>query len=84
MQTINILELAPQVREWISQIQIGQDVLITAGDHAVAKITRVNSQEITQPSKGTAQERRQSGLIKGPAWMSPEFDEPLEEFAEYM
>jgi hypothetical protein len=28
--------------------------------------------------------RRQSGSAKGQIWMSPDFDEPLEDFQEYM
>ncbi len=32
-----------------------------------------------QPKK-----RRQSGSAKGLIWMSPDFDQPLEDFSEYM
>ncbi len=92
MQTINILDLAPPIREWLNQIQVGQDVLITADDQAVAKITRVNgaaAEPATAKPKrrqaGTANPKgRQAGLSDDILWISPDFDEPLEDFAEYM
>lgn len=34
--------------------------------------------------KPKAKKRRQSGSAKGQIWMSPDFDEPLEDFKEYM
>ncbi|MGE3725456.1 MAG: DUF2281 domain-containing protein [Candidatus Sericytochromatia bacterium] len=29
-------------------------------------------------------EKRPFGVLKGPVWMSEDFDAPLEDFAEYM
>lgn len=82
MQTINILDLAPQIRELINQIQVGQDLLITADDHTVAKITRVNGTTVEPvPAK---RKRRRAGTAQGNFWMAPDFNEPLEDFAEYM
>lgn len=42
--------------------------------------------EIVLPSKTMAIENcsRTPGTLKGKFWMSPDFDEPLEDFSEYM
>ncbi|MCL1494797.1 MAG: DUF2281 domain-containing protein [Pseudanabaena sp. Salubria-1] len=34
--------------------------------------------------KGLPKKRRQSGSAKGLIWMSPDFDQPLEDFQDYM
>jgi len=34
--------------------------------------------------KGLSKKRRQSGSAKGLIWMSPDFDQPLEDFQDYM
>ena len=38
------------------------------------------NEEVPQLSR----KRRQSGTAKGQIWMSPDFDEPLADFQEYM
>ncbi|MGK7946575.1 MAG: DUF2281 domain-containing protein [Microcystaceae cyanobacterium] len=43
------------------------------------KQIRLVVEEVTSSSK-----RRQCGSAKGQIWMSPDFDEPLEDFREYM
>ncbi|MFN9835943.1 MAG: DUF2281 domain-containing protein [Pseudanabaena sp.] len=35
-------------------------------------------------AKGLPKKRRQSGSAKGLIWMSPDFDQPLEDFQDYM
>ena len=52
----------------------GEEVVITQNDQPVLKLVR-----IAQPQK-----RRQSGSAKGLITMSDDFDQPLEDFREYM
>ncbi len=50
----------------------GEEVIITQNDEPVLKLARV------------AQPRRKSGSSKGQIRMSENFDEPLDDFKEYM
>jgi antitoxin (DNA-binding transcriptional repressor) of toxin-antitoxin stability system len=78
MQIIDISDLTPQTHQLLNWIKSGQEIIITFENQPVAKLILVNGQ-----TSGTHQ-RRQAGMIKGEAWMSPDFNEPLEDFAEYM
>ena len=44
------------------------------------KTIQVTIEEVPQISR----KRRQSGSAKGQVWISPDFDEPLADFQEYM
>lgn len=79
---LDISELTPQTQELLSSIQPGDELLITAENQTIAKIVRVNGQA-TQPDSEKPK-RRRAGTAKGNFWMSPDFNEPLEDFAEYM
>jgi antitoxin (DNA-binding transcriptional repressor) of toxin-antitoxin stability system len=76
---IDISESDISVKDLLARLKGDQEIIITSSNHPVAKLTAVNEPEI-EPTTG----RRQSGLTKGAAWMSPDFNEPLEDFAEYM
>ncbi|MBS1788006.1 MAG: DUF2281 domain-containing protein [Acidobacteria bacterium] len=78
---IDISELDISVKDLLARLKRGQEIIITASNQPVAKLTAVGEQTIEE---GSVSKRRQSGLTKGAAWMSPDFDEPLEDFAEYM
>ncbi|MGH9837434.1 MAG: type II toxin-antitoxin system Phd/YefM family antitoxin [Blastocatellia bacterium] len=78
MQIIDITDLTPQIQELLSWIKSGEEIIITFDNQPLAKLVLVNGQ-----ANGSHQ-RRQAGMIKGEAWMSPDFNEPLEDFAEYM
>ncbi len=78
MQVIDISELTPAIRELLSKIKSGEEIIITINNQPVAKIVLVNGQIVL------ARKHRQAGMIQGEAWMSPDFNEPLEDFAEYM
>ena len=52
----------------------GDEVIITQNNQPILKLVRC-----LQPKK-----RRQSGSAKGLIWISPDFDQPLEDFSEYM
>ncbi|MDJ0659907.1 MAG: DUF2281 domain-containing protein [Crocosphaera sp.] len=38
---------------------------------------------VVEEVSSSPKKRRQSGSAKGKIWMSPDFDEPLEDFEEY-
>ena len=78
MQTIDISELTPQAQKLLSKIESGEEIVITVANQPVAKIVLVNGQAVPKSK------RRQAGTAQGEAWMSPDFNEPLEDFAEYM
>ena len=72
--TMNVSEFATKVKEVIANLKHDEEVIIT-GDHnqIVAKLVPAN-----EPAAPEAKpKRRQLGLIEGPAWMSPDFNEPL-------
>ena len=52
----------------------GEEIVITQDDKPVAKISPITS--ALRPLK--------RGSAKGKVWMSDDFDEPLEDFQEYM
>jgi hypothetical protein len=39
---------------------------------------------VVEEVPSSSSKRRQSGSAKGQIWISPDFDEPLEDFEEYM
>ncbi len=52
-----------------------QELIITKNNEPIYKLTRINR---------SSKKRRTRGSAKGLITMSPDFDEPLSEFAEYM
>ena len=56
----------------------GEEVIIT---HGKAQFTLVPREAA---SDGEPKKARQAGSMKGMIWMAPDFDEPLEDFKEYM
>lgn len=82
MHNIDISELTPQMQQLLSNIQSGEELLITSENQPIAKIVLVNGQD--SESNGAKRKRRRAGTAKGNFWMSPDFNEPLEDFAEYM
>lgn len=75
---IDISELTPQAQELLSQLHSGSELVITADNQPIAKIVPVNGRD-AEPRKG-----RQAGMLDCVIWISPDFDQPLEDFAEYM
>ncbi|MCL2057272.1 MAG: DUF2281 domain-containing protein [Oscillospiraceae bacterium] len=54
-------------------------------EHAVQAInTIVQEIVMTNEKKGTADLPYKRGCMKGKMWMSEDFDEPLDDFEEYM
>lgn len=78
MQIIDLSELTPQTQELLSWIKSGEEIIITFDNEPLAKLVLVNGHADNKPK------RRQAGLSNSVVWMSPDFNEPLEDFAEYM
>ena len=79
---IDLADLDIKVTDLIARLKRDQEIIITSSDQPVAKLTA-----ITEPAVAEAvvtPKRRQAGLTQGIAWISPDFDEPLEDFKEYM
>lgn len=67
------IENNPKILTELSQ-EIGE-LIITENNEPIYKLTRIN-----QPTK----KRRTRGSARGLITISPDFDEPLTEFKEYM
>jgi antitoxin (DNA-binding transcriptional repressor) of toxin-antitoxin stability system len=74
MHQIDIDQAKSQLESLLQAALNGDEVIITQNDQPILKLVR-----LAQPKK-----RRQSGSAKGLIWMSPDFDQPLEDFDEYM
>ena len=80
MTSVPLEEASLQLSQLIRAAIDGEEVVITQNDHPVVKLMT-----LTQPEP--AQKERphpKFGSGKGLFWMSPDFDEPLEDFKEYM
>ncbi len=75
MSTITVEEAQAKLSELIHKLMPGDEVLITENNQPVAKLAR------TEPKK---QWPCKAGSAKGKIHISPDFDEPLDEFKEYM
>ncbi len=75
MSTISIQEAQARLADLIHRLTPGDEVVITENNQPVAKLAHTGSQK-QWPCK--------AGSAKGKIHMAPDFDEPLEEFKEYM
>ena len=71
---MDISEAASKFTELVTGLKRNQEIVITADNLPVARLT-----SIPPNSK-----RRHAGTAEGQFWMSPDFNEPLDEFKEYM
>lgn len=74
MQQIDIVDAKAQIESLLQSALQGEEVIITQNNQPILKLI-----QFLQPPK-----RRQRGSAKGQIWMAPDFDEPLEDFKEYM
>lgn len=82
---IDISELTPRAQTLLNNLQPGEEIVITAEDKPAFKLVPLNGYTEGNASEQPAKrKRRRAGTVKGEAWMSPNFNEPLEDFAEYM
>lgn len=79
---VDISEFTTKLKALITSLKHDEEIIITAENLPVARVTAVNGQTLEQPE--TKPKRRQAGTAEGNFWMSPDFNEPLEEFKEYM
>lgn len=75
MYQIELEKAKAQIASLFKTALDGEEVVITQNDQPVLKLVL-----IAAAKSG----RRQSGSAKGLITMSDDFDEPLEDFAEYM
>ncbi|MEM7760553.1 MAG: DUF2281 domain-containing protein [Cyanobacteria bacterium P01_A01_bin.40] len=71
---ITVSEAAQNLPDLIDAALRGEEIVITKDDSSVVRLTPAN------PIKKS----RQPGSAEGMVCMSDDFDEPLEEFQEYM
>ncbi len=78
---IDASELGISVDDLMSRLKRDQEIILTSSNKPVAKIIAVNEQitsSISEPK------RRRGGQSDSIIWISPDFDEPLDDFKEYM
>lgn len=81
MPTITLQEAGSQLARLVQQInESGEPVVLTDGDKPVAQLTPVPD----APRPVQEQPRPRFGSAKGLLTVPPDFDAPLEDFAEYM
>ncbi|MDJ0692162.1 MAG: type II toxin-antitoxin system prevent-host-death family antitoxin [Xenococcaceae cyanobacterium MO_188.B32] len=74
MRSITMAEAAQKLPDLIDAAMRGEEILITKDNISVVKLIPANP--VKQP--------RKPGSAKGMVWMSDDFDEPLEDFKEYL
>ena len=72
MQTITVAEAAEKLTDLIDAALRGEEIVIIKGDRTIQLTPK-------KPVKN-----RKPGSAKGKVWMSEDFDEPLEDFKDYM
>jgi len=73
MIVVNMHEAKSRLSELVRRVEAGEKVLLARNGTPVAEIVPAE-----QPKK------RVGGFWKGQVWMSPDFDEPLPEFEDYV
>jgi prevent-host-death family protein len=74
MYQIELEKAKAQIANLLQSALDGEEVVITQNDQPVLKLVPISSNK----------SRRQSGSAKGLLTIADDFDEPLEDFAEYM
>jgi len=71
MKVVNIHEAKAHLSEYLKAVESGEEIIIARRNKPVARLVAV---EPEQPKK-----RRPFGLAKGKVWISPHFNDPLDE-----
>jgi antitoxin (DNA-binding transcriptional repressor) of toxin-antitoxin stability system len=75
MPTMNLDDAQAHLREIVSQLRPGEEIVLTDNGQPLARLVKTG--RTSWPCK--------AGSAKGKIlWISPDFDAPLEEFKEYM
>lgn len=79
--TMNVSEFATKVEEVIANLKRDEELILTGDQNqVVAKLVPAHAPVVAEAKP----KRRQLGLSDSIVWISPDFDEPLEDFKEYM
>jgi prevent-host-death family protein len=74
MHKVNIHEAKTHLSRLIKEVQEGEEVIIAKGNKPIVKLVLVPD----------ARPKRKLGNAKGLITISPDFDEPLNDFKDYM
>jgi len=74
MKTIEVEEVSSQIIRLIAEVGKGEDFVIVQDNKPVAKLVPIEPQK----------KRPQFGSARGMFTLSPDFNDPLEDFEEYM
>ena len=75
VETYTIETAQDNLKQLLSDAHNGKTVVITAMNGWAVKLV---------PTPIKAKQPRQAGSARGQVWMADDFDEPLDDFAEYM
>ena len=84
MHQIDLNVAKTQMASLIQSALDGEEVIITENDQPILRLIRVSASEEPSSSYDREKHPRQAGSARGLISMSDDFDEPLEDFAEYM
>jgi prevent-host-death family protein len=75
MARYNIAQAKAKFSELVDKAMAGEEVIIARHHKPLLKLV---------PDQDRKKQPRKPGSAKGQIWMSDDFDEPLEDFKEYM
>jgi prevent-host-death family protein len=73
---ISLTEASPELAHLVEAALRGEEIIIFKDNQPVVKLTLLEPVQKRRPAR--------AGSAKGLVWMSEDFDEPLEDFKEYM
>jgi prevent-host-death family protein len=76
MSEIDVAEAKRDLDQLLERASRGEEVVITKEGRPLARLIA--------PISASTRQQRQFGSIDGEIWMSEDFDEPLNDFEEYM
>ena len=79
MLTVTLQEAQSKLAELVRGLSPGQELLITEDDRPVARLIPTPPEPPAPPRK-----ERKLGTLRGTVLSMEHFDDPLEEFGEYM
>jgi len=74
MQQVDISVAQTQISQLLQSALRGEEIVITRDNHPILKLIQFSAHP----------KRRQRGSAKGQIWIAADFNEPLEDFKEYM
>lgn len=76
MSQIDVAEAKRDLDHLLKRASKGEEVVIMKDGRPLARLTT--------PRSSPERKERQFGSVEGEIWMSDDFDEPLDDFEEYM